>query len=129
LAISVLTGCLFGLFPILQIILPSSAVGLKSGRAVSRQSRATVKLRQMMVIGELAISLMLLCSAGLLIRSLWRLQSTDSGFNPQGITTARVWLPQDRYAEIAPQSRFFAQLEERLSRLPGVHSAALVTEL
>jgi putative ABC transport system permease protein len=129
LGISLLTGCLFGLFPILQVILPSSSVGLKSGKMVSWQSRTTVRLRQMMVVGELAISLMLLCCAGLLIRSLWRLQSTDSGFNLQGVTTARVWLPQDRYAEIAQQNRFFTQLEEQVSRVPGVQSAALVTEL
>ncbi len=129
LGISLLTGCLFGLFPILQVILPSSAAGLKSGKTVGSQSRTTVRLRQAMVVGELAISLVLLCCAGLLIRSLWRLQSTDSGFNPQGITTARVWLPQGRYAEIATQNRFYAQLEEQLANLPAAQSAALVTEL
>jgi putative ABC transport system permease protein len=129
LGVSLLTGCLFGLFPILQVILPWSAAGLKTGKAVSAQSRGTVKLRQAMIVGEVAISLMLVCSAGLLIRSLWHLQSVDSGFNPQGIMTARVWLPQDRYAEIGQQNQFYSQLEQQLARQPGVQSVALVTEL
>ena len=127
--VSLLTGCLFGLFPILQVILPRSVAGLKTGKAVSSQSRATVKLRQAMIVGELGISLMLVCGAGLLIRSLWHLQSVDTGFNAQGIMTARVWLPQDRYAEIGPQNQFYSQLEQQLARRPGVQSAALVTEL
>jgi putative ABC transport system permease protein len=129
LGVSLLTGCLFGLFPILQVILPRTTAGWKTGKAVSSQSRATVKLRQAMIVGELAISLMLVCAAGLLIRSLWRLQNVDSGFNPQGIMTARVWLPQDRYAAIAPQNQFYSQLEQQLAARPGIESAALVTEL
>jgi putative ABC transport system permease protein len=127
--VSLLTGCLFGLFPILQVILPRSAAGLKTGKAVSSQSRGTVRLRQAMIVGELAISLMLVCGAGLLIRTLWQLQNVDPGFNAQGVMTARVWLPQDRYAEIGPQNQFYSQLEQQLARQPGVQSAALVTEL
>src|SRR5207244_903905 len=96
---------------------------------VSSQSRGTVRLRQAMIVGELAISLMLVCGAGLLIRTLWQLQNVDPGFNAQGVMTARVWLPQDRYAEIGPQNQFYSQLEQQLARQPGVQSAALVTEL
>jgi putative ABC transport system permease protein len=129
LGISLFTGCLFGLLPVLQIILPSSAAAPKTGKAVSSQSRSTIKLRQVMIVGELAISLMLVCGAGLLIRSLWHLQNVDPGFNTQNIVTARLWLPEGRYAEIAQQNQFFSQLEQQMAHQPGVQSAALVTEM
>jgi len=129
LGISLLTGCLFGLLPVLQIILPTSVAAPKTGKAVSSQSRSAIKLRQVMIVGELAISLMLVCGAGLLIRSLWHLQNVDTGFNTQNIVSARLWLPEGRYAEIAQQNQFFSELEQQLAHQPGVQSAALVTEM
>ncbi|HEY6306297.1 MAG TPA: ABC transporter permease [Candidatus Angelobacter sp.] len=129
LVISLLTGAIFGLFPVLRVILPTYGSGLRTGKSRSGQTRSALKLRRAVIVGELAISLTLLCGSGLLLRTLWRLQSTDSGFNPEGVLTARLWLPENRYAKIDRQNQFFSQLEDRLKQLPAVKAASLVTEL
>ena len=129
LAVSLLTGCLFGLVPVLQIVLPGARVGLHPGRATAGQAPSAVRARQSLIVLELAFALMLLCAAGVLLRSLAQLQSVDSGFAPDHVVTARVWLHSKKYESIAAQNRFFAELEQRLAQLPGAQGAALVTEL
>jgi putative ABC transport system permease protein len=75
------------------------------------------------------VSLVLVTGAGLLIRSFWKLQSVDPGFRPERLLTLSLQLPIARYEEIPKQEDFFAKLDERVKNLPGVESAAIVSEL
>jgi hypothetical protein len=67
--------------------------------------------------------------AGLLIRSFWKLQSVDPGFRPDRLLTLSFQLPIARYEEIPKQEDFFAKLDERAKNLPGIESAAIISEL
>src|SRR6185437_6432810 len=127
LGVSLLTGCIFGLMPAIE----AASTTLRSNVAASarRESRASSNFRQALIVGEVALSIVLLCGSGLLIRSLLRLQDVNPGFNPSGLLTAQVWLPEPKYHEIAPQDRLLQSVLEGLQHTAGVQSAALVTEL
>ena len=126
-AASLLTGLLFGLAPMLQAMrAPISSVmrdverghGVQLGRA-----------RPVLVVSEIALALILLVGAGLMIRSAIALQSVDTGFDPEGVLTARIALPQVRYAESDQVVDFTARFIESVAALPGVTSAAGVSTL
>jgi putative ABC transport system permease protein len=85
--------------------------------------------RDVLVIVELALAVMLLTGAGLLLKSLWRLQHVDLGINPESVLTIQVSLPGDRYREPGAIRNFDQQLLERTKSLPGVRSAALSNSL
>ena len=129
LVISLLTGCLFGLVPLFQVVLPGARLGLQPGRTTAGPAPSSVRARQSLIVVQFAFALMLLCAAGLLLRSLAQLQSVDVGFDPEHLVTARLWLHAKKYDDISAQSRFYAQLDARLAQLPGAQSAALVTEV
>jgi putative ABC transport system permease protein len=127
LCITILTGLFFGLAPALQ----SGRVDLneilkEGGRSSSGQRR---KLRDVLVITEVALALALLAGAGLLLRSFWKLQQTDPGFNPERILTASISLPGAHYQEASKALAFQQQLLERLAALPGVQSTGLTSDL
>ena len=82
-----------------------------------------------LVVSEVALSLVLLVSAGLLIRSFIRLQSIDPGFKPEGVLTARVQTPGVRYPTPVQRARFYTNALARISALPGVEQAAGITFL
>ncbi len=82
------------------------------------------RTRRALVVAELAIAVVLLAGSGLLIRSLSRLMAIDPGFQPKGVLTARIDLPNTKYATDAQTSHFFAQLLENIRQLPGVRSAS-----
>jgi putative ABC transport system permease protein len=82
-----------------------------------------------LVIGEVALALMLSVGAGLLVRSLLRLQQVDPGFDPRGVLAARIGLAQGKYDTDAKAVSFFTRLEERLRALPGVQSVGAVSNL
>ena len=81
-------------------------------------------VRSSLVVLEVASALLLLVGAGLLIKSFWRLQRIDPGFNPNNALTASVTLPSRKYPEENQQSAFFQQLLEKARALPGVQAAA-----
>jgi putative ABC transport system permease protein len=85
--------------------------------------------RGLLVTSEIALTLMLLIGAGLLIRSFHDLVSTDLGFNPKGVLTFRIILPETKYASEVQQRIFGEQVLERVNALPGVRSAGVVTFL
>ena len=125
-AISILTGLVFGLFPAFQASSPRLTEALKSGgRSVSARSG----VRQTLVVVEMAVAVVLLAGAGLLIRSFWELNGVHPGFEPKQVATFRIALPPTRYAEIPKQEVFFSQFAERLKQLPGVQQASLVSDL
>jgi putative ABC transport system permease protein len=129
LAVSVITGILFGLAPALVASKPSLNETLKEG---SKQSKATFGLRSVrgaLVVAELALALVLLVGAGLMIKSFLKLQSVDPGFRPERILTMQLDLSMPRYGEQRKQSDFFKQVLERVEHLPGVESASVTSSL
>src|SRR5213075_94172 len=83
-AVSLLTGCVFGLLPAIELKAPSRGGTIRESIIVA-QTRFASRLRQALIVGELALSLVLLCGAGLLLRSLSRVQGVNPGFNPDGV--------------------------------------------
>ncbi|MGH7939384.1 MAG: ABC transporter permease, partial [Bryobacteraceae bacterium] len=129
LAIAVGTGLLFGLVPGLASGKPDLTEALKEGGRGSTSSRRHNRFRNGLVISEVALALVLLTGAGLLLKSFVRLQNVNPGFNPQNVLTAEVSLPALRYPDDKSQANFFAELDRRVSDLPGVSAFGLTTIL
>ena len=118
--ISALTGILFGLVPALQASKLDVTSALKEGGRTGEGQRRT-SARSLLLIGEVALSLMLLVGAGLLIKSFLRLQEIRPGFNPHNALLVMVSLPGAKYNE-QQRPEFFRQLVERLAASPGVQA-------
>ncbi|MEP7272367.1 MAG: ABC transporter permease [Acidobacteriota bacterium] len=129
LALSLVTGILFGLAPALQAGRINLNELLKEGgRSASRGMRLR-RLRDALVIVEVALALVLMVGAGLLMRGFWKLQQADPGFSTEGVLTASLTLPGARYREPAKSVAFQEQLLDRLAALPGVQAAGLTSDL
>ena len=128
LAISLATGLLFGLVPALSATRLNLNEALKEGGRSSTGSAARQRVRSILVVSEIALALVLLIGAGLLIRSFWRLQSVEPGFNTANLLTLRVELPESRYREIPKQIVFRQRVLDAMNSLPGVQ-AAMISEL
>jgi putative ABC transport system permease protein len=127
--VAMLTALLFGLVPALQTAKRDMVEPLKdSGKGVSGGFRRG-KLRNALVVLEVALSLVLLTGAGLLMRSFIRLQTVDLGLNPDNILVARLPLPRGQYTTTAEKQRFFQSLLARLHALPGVVAATETSTL
>ena len=122
------TGVLFGLAPALHFSKPDLQGTLKEGgRGASYRSRTV--LRSLLVVGEIATSLMLLAGAGLMARSLARLGAVDAGFDPHHVLTMRVVLSGPAYTAPEKRARFYHQAIEKIAAVPGVESAAGINHL
>jgi putative ABC transport system permease protein len=119
--VTLVTGLAIGLLPALQ----SSAVNVQEAlKDASRGSTGTgQRLRASLLIAEVSLSVVLLAAAGLLLLSFVRLQRVDPGFNPDGLFTAHVVLPQ--HYDRDTLAAFYEQFDRRLATLPGITSAAL----
>src|SRR5207247_11347355 len=127
LAVSLLTGLLFGLVPAWQSARLDLTDALKEGgRGAAGAARPHAL--SLLVVGEVAMAIVLLISAGLLVNSFVRLQRVSPGFDQENLLTVRVDLPNP-YAEPEKKAVFFEQLQERVAALPGVQAVGLVTEL
>jgi len=124
LAVSVLTGILFGLLPALQASRPQLNERLKSGGRSAMAGVSRQRVRGGLVVAEIALSLMLLVGAGLLIRSFLRLQAVSPGFNSENVLTMQLDLNGPNYKKGSQVIAFHDQLLERIKRLPGVQSAS-----
>ncbi|MFP2930263.1 ABC transporter permease [Pyxidicoccus sp. 3LG] len=122
------TGVLFGLVPALKASSPDLNGVLRQGGG-GRFSGSGNRSRGALVVGEVALAVVLLISAGLLLRSLWRMQAVDLGFRSGGVLTWSVSLPAAQYPDDARQSALFQQLVERVEALPGVKSAGAISDL
>jgi putative ABC transport system permease protein len=129
LAIAVGTGLIFGLVPALATGRPDLTEALKEGGRGSTSSRRHNRLRNGLVVAEVALALVLLTGAGLLLKSFVRLENVNPGFNPKNVLTAEISLPALRYPDNQSQVGFFTELERRVSHLPGVSSAGLTLVL
>ena len=119
LGVSLLSGVLFGLASALRRPVPELLTG-KENRATSRGM-----LRQLLVTVQIAVSLILLAGAGLLLRSLWKLETVALGMDAKSAITVGIDLTEYRYPDSAKQLAFFDQVEARLKQMPGVASLAL----
>src|SRR6185295_10990789 len=125
---SFVTGILFGLAPALQLPAISLYEVIKEGARGSSGTRRRW-VRQILVVSEVALALVLLIGAGLLINSFWRLQQVDGGFDARNVTTIRLTLPRARYAANEQQVAFLKDVLERVSQVQGVRSVGLTSTL
>src|SRR5581483_4790743 len=129
--VSVLTGLVFGLVPALQLSGSQFTRGLQeSGRSSTPASHK--RLSSALVIAEIALSLTLLVSAGLLLKSFWRLIHVAPGFQTEHVVTAKLSLTgpsYGRYGDAQARAQFWRQFEERASALPGVEAVGATSEL
>ena len=128
-AISLTTALIFGLAPAIQATNLHLNETLKDEDRSGTSSPARHRVRDLLVVSEVAFSLVLLVGAGLLIRSFVRLLEVDPGFRPQNVLAVSIPLPASRYPEAVEEARFFERLLERVRELPGVRAAGVVTDL
>lgn len=126
---AVVTAFLFGLAPALQTARRDFADAVRdSGKGMNGGFRHG-RMRNALVVAEVAFSLVLLSTAGMLMRSFIALESTNLGFNPDNIVVARLPLPRGQYKEASEKNRFFQRVVERLQSLPGVVAASETTSI
>jgi len=128
-AASVLTGILFGLVPALQISRPDVQEAIReTGRGVSGNRRQS-RFRQALIVVEVALSVVLLIGAGLLFRSFLRLQSVNTGFVSEHVWTAKLTPSGTSYKNQADYDKFYSQVLEKVSAVPGVQDAGVINTL
>ena len=128
LGIALLTGFLFGLAPAMHMSHSNIVDSLKEGALNTTASKTRFGLRSSLVVVEMALALVLLVSAGLMIRSLVRMQQVNPGFDPRNVMTASVNVPDAKYSD-SQKAEFFRMLIPKLRALPGVQSAAAIYPL
>jgi putative ABC transport system permease protein len=123
--ISILTGIIFGIFPALQLSQTNVNQTLRDEGRGSTGGHRRMQMRGLLVVMQVALSLVLLMAAGLLVRSFSRLLRVDPGFDPQNVLTMNVSLPTVKYGDAQKQIAFFDDLLRRVSSTPGVRQAAI----
>ncbi len=125
--ISILASLLFGAGPAFKATADAMGSTLRDGDSHLAGGKGSARARNLLVVTEVAMSVVLLLSAGLMIKSFNELTRTDPGFDPEGVFTVRVTLPQDRYADNASRISFFEGTLSQLRTLPGViHAGAII---
>ena len=128
-AVSLLTGLFFGLVPALQVSKTDLNESLKESGRSAMGGRHRQRARNLLVVSEVALSLVLLVGAGLLAKSFLRLQNVNTGFTPDHLLTATLELPRAKYQDDVLMSQFFRQVVERAGGLPGVEAAGAISQL
>jgi putative ABC transport system permease protein len=134
-AVSVLTGLAFGLVPAIQSVKTDIFSAVREGTKGSGYSRRTGLLRDILIVSELALAVILMVGAGLLLRTFWTLLQQNPGFNPSQVVTAGIWIPvpndpnSDPYNKPGAQDQFVREVLRRVGGLPGVEMAAITTSL
>src|SRR5215468_10298225 len=123
LAISALTGLIFGLAPALQASRPNLQHTLKEGGAAATRGRHW--LRNLLVAGEVAIAMTLLVGAGLMLKSFLRLQRVDTVVDVDKVLSVEINLPSTKYTKAAQVTAFYQELVRRVESLPGVERVSL----
>jgi len=135
LLISILTGLVFGLAPALHSTKGSLSSAIREGGRGSGYSTKTGRLRDVLIVSELAFAVMLMVGAGLLLRTLRDLLQENPGFNPTQVVTANIQLPNpddpktDPYLDIPRRAAFDRELLRRMKAIPGVELAAITSAL
>ncbi len=126
-SVSVLAGLLFGAMPALMASRTGESARLKNVSRSTTSGLGRVRLRGLLVVSEVALSLVLLVGAGLLVRSLIALRAVASGFDVQHVLTARVTLPAAAYRDAASVRGFFQRAMDELATLPGASAVGAST--
>ncbi len=129
LGLSVITGLLFGLAPVLQTRKWNWYESLKESTRGSSAGRSRVNARRLLVISEVALALMLLVGGGLMVRSFARLRAVDPGFTPDNLLTMTISLAGSVHSTAPKRVAFFNELLQRIDSLPGVQSASAINHL
>ncbi|HKP02911.1 MAG TPA: ABC transporter permease [Chthoniobacterales bacterium] len=127
LALSFVTSVLFGLWPALHTSRADIQLALKSGGHGSSETAGAKRSRDLLVIAEVALTLILLSTAGLVLKSFANARNVGLGFDPQLLLSARVDLPEPSYSDENKVWNFQQALLEKLSALPGVQNAAIAS--
>ncbi len=129
-AVSVVTAVLCGLAPALRAAKDDGGAALsdRSSRGTA-SGRGAERLRKLLVVGEVAVSLVLLIAAGLFLRSFFELRRVDPGFDQESVLAAKIALNNSRYPRSADRVQYFEQLEDALTRVPGVQSVGVTSTL
>jgi len=128
-ALSLLTGILFGIFPAIYLLRQNLSEHLKDTARGSTGGAERHRLRSLLVSVEIALTIVVTAGAALMMQSLNRLHGVDPGFNPDGVLTVQLNLPQSRYQTPEAVGGFVDRLLERVHALPGVTSAASTSTL
>jgi len=126
--VALLTGIIFGLLPALQASKTDLVTALKD-TATSKDQRVPWSMRNLLIIGEIAIAVTVLISTGLLVKSLNRLVTSDPGFRTQQMLTVQIALPYQKYSTYGSKKAFFQELLQRVKEAPGVRDAATINIL
>ena len=125
LLLSLATCLVFGLVPALQASKPDLQTTLEQGGRTSGPGSSRRRFRQLLVIFQVSVAVMLVIGAGLMIKSFWLLQRVDPGFRAERVLSLSLTLPQSKYPDPLQINNFFGQLLDRISLLPGVQSATI----
>jgi putative ABC transport system permease protein len=128
-ALSIATGLLSGLLPAWSMTKGDVNEALKQGLGRTDTDSGTGKTRSALVVIEVALSLVLLIGAGLMLRSLWNLQTIDPGFDEHNVLTLTVMVNKHQFTDPTQESQFFDSILQRIRTLPGVDSAGVVDNL
>jgi putative ABC transport system permease protein len=127
-ALSILvTGLAFGVFPAIRAGSPRALEALRDGARTLGGARQRV--RSLLVMTEVMVSVALLISSGLLVRAMWRIQAVDPGFKTDGVLTLRTALPSPKYELVNARTQFYTRVLNDVRALPGVQSAAYTSFL
>lgn len=127
--ISVLTGLVFGFAPLMHLVGQDLHTTLKAAAGKTTAGAGSGRFRSALVAMELALALILLIGAGLMVKTFWKLQNVNAGFEPGNVLTARVSLPSAAYATPQGRRAFWSSLRSRMQNLPEVVSASWVQGL
>ena len=125
LLLSLATGIAVGAGAAWRLTRTNVSDALKQGLSRTDADNSGTRTRSLLVVAEVALSLMLLIGAGLMIRSLYHLQAVDTGMDPRNVLATVLILPQSRYDTPEKQTQFYDRVLERARALPGVESASL----
>ncbi len=124
--ISILTGVVFGIAPALYATKTNLSESLKEGEGRASAGAGRARLRQGLVIGEFALSLVLLTGAGLMIATFTKLMNTNPGFDSHHVLTMQFWITGSKYNSTPEIVRFYRAIGQRIAALPGVTAAGVV---
>jgi predicted permease len=127
--ISIVTGVLFGLAPLLHLREQVVSMSLKESGQRTTAGSARARVRGGLVMAEVALAVVLVIGAGLLLRSFWNMLNVDAGFNKSHLVTFRVVLPAATYRSPESSVSFFSRLTQSLSQVPGVQSVSAMSGL
>ena len=127
LGISIFTGIVAGLAPAWRLTKTNLNEAMKQG--LGKTDSGGNRTRSVLVVSEVALSLVLLIGAGLMVRTLWNLRSVKPGFDAQNVLTMTLAIPEAKYKEQYQQDGFYRQVLERVRVLPGVESAGAISAL